>query len=550
MLRHELVGFGALLLAAGVTIACRDDETVSQEHGSHAPDIQQGTLITLADGQIQGAVDGGSRRFLGIPFAKPPVGELRWKAPVKNDPWTGVRDTTAFGGRCAQLANLQAPESLNEDCLYLNVWVPEPAPTTLVPVMFWIHGGGNTSGSASDDIPLGVGNLFYNGRAFAERHGVIVVTTNYRVGALGFFSHPDLAKEGSPAGNQGLLDQRRALEWVHDNIAAFGGDPSNVTVFGESAGSFDTCFHVVSPGSKGLFQRAISESGGCTTRILPLAEANTGVAPFVEAMGCTHAADPLACLRDKPVADLIVAPPIDGAPDPQLPGGAQYVGLPARWRFGPVVDGEVLPDQPRALFADGNVADVPYILGSNTDEGTLFHISAPPVTTEAEYMAALERRFKTLAPEVAKLYPVANFDSPNAAIQRVTGDASLVCGTFDSAVRAAEAGRKVWMYNFDFPIAIQGLDALGATHGAEIAFVFASAADPTADQAKVSEIMQDYWVRFAKTGDPNGDTAFAWPSFGPSANKRLNIRPDPSVVEDFRKTECAFWRQTYDAAFQ
>lgn len=532
-----------------------DDDAPSVDAGAEPDAAPSSTLVTIADGQLQGAIDGGSRVFLGIPFAKPPVGELRWKAPVPNDPWEDVRDATEFGGRCAQLQSLQGPASESEDCLYLNVWTPEPVPADPLPVMVWFHGGGNTVGSTSDEVPLGVAGLFYDGRALAERYGVVVVTTNYRLGPLGFFYHPALAKEGSPAGNQGILDQRRALEWVQGNIAAFGGDADNVTIFGESAGSFDVCFHVASPGSAGLFHRAISESGGCTTRMPTPADLDDGVNAFVEAMECAGPRDALACLRDKPVSDLLTEPPLVGAPETPLPGGGGYQGTTTLWDFSPLVDGTVMPDQPRALFDAGEVANVPYILGSNTDEGTLFHIGQIEVASEEEYLAALERRFGAeLAAALAEVYPAADFPTPSDALQRVTGDSGLVCGTHDTARRAAAAGLDVWMYNFDFPIPIPGLEFLGATHGAEIAFVFdtvrADPPDPEDPQETVGEPMRGYWTRFAASGDPNGDRALPWPGFAGDADMRVNFNTELSVVPDFRAAQCEFWRTVYDSQFE
>jgi para-nitrobenzyl esterase len=532
------------------TLPAADDEADAGGTGADAGTdaAPSSTLVTIADGQLQGEIAGGARRFLGIPFAQPPVGALRWKAPLPEVPWGDVRDATSFGGRCPQLESLQGDASEDEDCLYLNVWAPEPAPAGPLPVMVWFHGGGNESGGTSDEVPLDVGGLFYDGRALAERYGVVVVTTSYRLGPLGFFHHPALADEGSPQGNQGLLDQQRALEWVRDNISAFGGDPSSVTIFGESAGSQDVCLQMVAPGSAGLFHRAISESGGCTTRVSTTADAEAGAAAFAEAMGCAGADDPLACLREVPPGQLLMPAPIDGAPADPLPGGAGYQGGTPRWSFGPLVDGEVIPDQPRALFDQAMVADVPYILGSNTDEGTLFHIGATPVASAEELLAALERRFGgAAAATIAAAYPVASFDSPDAALQRITGDAGLVCTTHDTARRAAAAGLDVWMYNFDYPLPIPGLEFLGATHGAEIAFVFDSVADEEADV--VGEPMRGYWSRLAGAGDPNGSGALAWPPFAPEADARINFATELSVVPDFRADECAMWRSIYDAAF-
>jgi para-nitrobenzyl esterase len=265
-------------------------------------------------------------------------------------------------------------------------------------------------------------------------------------------------------------------------------------------------------------------------------------------MECDEAADALACLRGKSVADLLVAAPVDGLPVEELPGGAGYQGGTPRWGFGPIVDGTVIPDQPRALFAAGEVAQVPYILGSNTDEGTLFHIGATPVADESELFSALERRYGTApAQAIVAAYPLEEFDSPDAALQRMTGDAGLVCTTHDSARRAAAAGLDVWMYNFDYPLPIPGLEILGATHGAEIAFVFDSVEGE--EQDVVGEPIRGYWSRFAGTGDPDGAGALAWPPFAPDADARMNFSTELAVVPDFRAAECAMWRSLYDAEF-
>jgi len=294
--------------------------------GDDGAAIQQGTLIRLRDGDLQGAVDGGARRFLGIPFAAPPLGALRWRPPAPIVPWQGMKDATAFGPACAQLSSVITPRSESEDCLYLNVWTPDPAPARPLPVMVWIHGGGNNNGSANDPVPLGLGGLFYDGRHLAETRDVVVVSMNYRVNVFGFFPHSSLAVEDAEyphSGNQGLLDQQQALRWVRDNIVAFGGDPNNVTIFGESAGSYNVCFHIVSPGSHGLFHRAIGQSGGCTTYQPTAAEAETRSQAVIDAIGCGGASDVPGCMRDVPVATLL-----------------QHAG-----ESGPVIDGGVLPAQ-------------------------------------------------------------------------------------------------------------------------------------------------------------------------------------------------------------
>ncbi len=504
----------------------------SDDGGGAANLIQQGTLVEIADGMLQGETDGGSRRFLGIPFAAPPVGNLRWRPPQPVAPWAGVLQATQLSEPCAQEAGLTTPASDIEDCLYLNVWAPDPAPSEPLPVMFWIHGGGNTSGSTADQVPLGVGGLFYDGRDLAESRGVVIVSTNYRLNIFGFLNHDGLAAEDANypySGNQGLLDQRAALEWVRDNIEVFGGDPNNVTVFGESAGAFDTCYQVASPLSRGLFHRAISQSGGCTTRNTTNQEALAQSDNLAESLGCDTANDALACLRDASVADLLAAS-----------GG-----------FGPTVDGGFIPDQPRALFDSGEFSKVPYILGSNSDEGTLFAIGTPPIESEDEFLDALEADYGDRAQDIAAVYPLSDFASPNDALIRAFGDNGLVCGTYDTARRAAVGGADVYMYNFSRAVLVDVLPQLGATHGAEIAFVFGSSNEAgDEDDATISESMQGYWTRFARTGNPNGDGALAWPIYSDAVDQRINFDVDNEVLTAFRRAQCEVWWDIHAEEFE
>ena len=520
-------------------------------HSSTSPPATTGsdTTVTLTDGQVQADIVGGARRFLQIPYAKPPVGDLRWKAPVKNDPWTGVRHETAFASPCPQSATAQAPMSTDEDCLYLNVWAPEPAPTK-APVMVWFHGGGNFSGSAADVVPT-TKQLWYDGQFFASRHGVVVVSANYRLGPMGFFPHPALAAEGSPLGNQGLFDQRAALQWVQANITAFGGDPTNVTIFGESAGSADVCYHVVS-GVTGLFERAISESGGCSISVAggpeqTAAGAAASMQTFTQTMGCGGAADALACLRSASAADILTAAP---TPNPTVSSS-----LSTPYLFGVVVDGPggFLPDQPRTLLDEGHVVHVPYLLGSNNDEGMLFILEATIPTNDTEYLTALQSNFGDFAPQVMAEYPVSNFNGDyRLALGRAIGDSGLVCGTHDTARRAVAAGLSAFMYNFNIPWAIAPTLLL-ASHASEISHVFGDPVDPTPSSQAVSDGMNAFWAHFASTGDPNyPDAAATWPAFVPTADggdERLQLDPGWEVIQDFREQECAFWRAHYDAAF-
>jgi para-nitrobenzyl esterase len=292
----------------------------------------------------------------------------------------------------------------------------------------------------------------------------------------------------------------------------------------------DTCLHVVSPGSRGLFHRAISESGGCTTHQDTAADAEAAAQQLVTTVGCSASPDPLRCLRQVPVAQLLNA------------GGS----------FNPIIDGSVLPDQPRALFAAGRFNKVPYILGSNSDEGTLFFIGNLPVTTEEQYLAALRNSYGDLAEQVADVYPPANFASPQDALVRAFGDAVLVCPTYDSARRAAANGADVYLYNFARPIPIKQLASLklGATHGAEIAYVFGSL-DPGSDEDRqIAVAMQGYWTRLAYNGNPNGAGAVVWPRYQDATDQRLNFDTAIAVLTGFRRPECEFWWGTYDQDFQ
>jgi para-nitrobenzyl esterase len=506
---------------------------------SAAPDP---THVQLADGEIRGSIKGASRQFLGIPYARPPTGELRWKAPQKPVPWTAPLEAKAFGKRCAQLANttLQNPASNDEDCLHLNVWTPSPVPLTQLPVMVWIHGGGNVNGSAAETVPFLNTGVFYSGEFLAGNHNVIVVTINYRLGLFGFFAHPELAAEGV-AGNQGLLDQRFALQWVHDNIARFGGDPSKVTIFGESAGSQDVCLHVASPGSRDLFHRVIGQSGGCTTFLRTRAEAEAVATSVATELGCAGPGQ-LACLRGKTAMALLEDPAI------RTPTGDG---------FGPNVDGAVIPDQPRTLYDAGQIAKVPYLLGSNTDEGTLFVLGAT-ITTAEDYRMALTARFGAGAGAVEAQYPYDAFAGglPSqgvAALARAFGDSALVCTTFDTALRVREAGAPVYLYNFDIPVDLSDVRpelVLGATHGAELTYVFGTSPVFTAEERAASARIQRYWTSFARTGDPNGSSDLLWPARTASQDLRVNFELlQTTIITDFRTEKCAFWRGVYASRF-
>jgi para-nitrobenzyl esterase len=536
----------SLLWVTGCSGTNRGESTQS------TPDAGNDLMITLSDGVVQGDLVSGShvRRFLKIPYAKPPVGPLRWKAPQRNDSWTTPRHETSFASPCAQSPNQQNAGSTSEDCLYVNVWAPQPAPSNAA-VMVWFYGGANIMGATSDDVPT-TQQLWYDGQFFAARHNIVLVTVGYRVGVMGFFAHPALAAEQSPLGNQGLLDQRAALQWVQRNISAFGGDANNVTIFGESAGAIDVCYHLASPGDKGLFAKAISESTGCTSTTVGGVKVPTaaGVAPdldaFTKTVGCDTAADPLACLRGQSASSLLAA-------SPQLSEGTS--SLTPSFTFGVVVDGPggFLPDQPRTLYDSGQIAHVPYLLGSNNDEGMLFILTASIPSSDASYATEIQNRFGSFAPQVLAEYPASKFNGDyRLALGRVVGDVALVCGTLDTARRAAKAGLPVFMYNFDMPWQIASTILL-ASHASEISHVFGDPVHPSSGDTAVSEAMNAFWAHFAQTGDPNFSGAAAtWPPFGPDANgndKRLQLDTGFEEISNFRKEECAVWGQYYDQGF-
>lgn len=457
--------------------------------------------------------------FRGIPYAAPPVGPLRWRPPEPARPRGGVRPARDFGPSCPQSNRLdgfargiaaafgradRVPPSnrrTSEDCLTLNVWTPDSAahgPGR--PVMVWIHGGSNLSGEGS--APL------YDGSALARR-GVVVVTLNYRLGALGFLAHPALTAESPDrsSGNYGLLDQIAALRWVQRHIAGFGGDPGRVTVFGESAGSIDLLHLLASPAARGLFHRAIAQSGAPMGAVPRLAAAEPGGAALAQALG---AAD-LAALRTAP-ADRILA-----EADRLLAAG--------RLTLGPVVDGAVLPDAPGRLFDRGRQHPVPLLIGSNAREMASLPYYLPRIDrTVAGYAGYLRAIAGPGAPRLAQLYPASADGEVEGALTDLTTDLYFTCPARFAARRMARAGAPAWLYHFTR--VLPGGERLGAYHAAEIGYVF-DTREPwlpaAAEDAALTDAMMRYWVRFAATGDPNGDGLPLWPAHDEPGGRYLEL---------------------------
>lgn len=490
-------------------------------------------MATTASGAVTGLAQDGASRFLGIPYAAPPIGPLRWRPPTDPASWTTPRDATHKGVACPQPAGmLLGSAPTNEDCLTLNVWTPSATATTPRPVMVFVHGGGFTGGSTWGGD--------YDGDSLARR-GVVVVTFNYRLGQLGFLAHPALSAEANAnnvSGNYGFMDQQAALRWVRTNIAAFGGDPNNVTLFGESAGSMAVCLHLLAPDSRGLFHRAITESGTCSVILTPLRDEDARAPAqsayslgrrFADAVGCASASDVPACLRAKPAAEVVAA----------MPSTNELVRFEAR--FQPNVDGRVIPEVPWNAIHNGHFAHVPLMAGTNRDEGTAFTLTTP-ITTMDAYRAAVERLVPGHGDDVlTRLYPPAMFASINAAYTAFLADAAFVCPARDLARQYAAASVPVFVYHFTHETLVGAALRLGVFHSAELPFVFGNFtglfrqgdADPP-----VVDVTQGYWTRFAQSADPNGQGAVAWPPYTAAGDAHLEIGDETRMGTGLHRAQC------------
>lgn len=467
--------------------------------------------VRTDSGAVEGSssADGKVQIFKGIPYAAPPVGPLRWKEPQPATPWDGTRKATEFGARCMQ-ANIFGDmvfrdNSMSEDCLNLNVWTPKASAGANLPVMVWIYGGGFQAGATSE--------ARQDGENLAHK-GVVVVSMNYRLGIFGFFSHPDLTKE-SPhhaSGNYGLLDQAAALLWVHKNIAAFGGDPSNVTIFGESAGSFSVCAQMASPLSKNLIAKAIGESGaffGRSLRAKPLSESEKDGAKFAEANNSAT----LEQLRGMPAQQLLEAATKDRN----------------AFRFNANIDGYFFPESPSDIYAKGAQAHIPLLAGWNHDEGNYHGFFGQDAPTKDNYAKKVSTTFGDKAPEILKAFPGASDEQAKTSADLLATANFIGYGTWKWLQLQIKLGSvPVYRYEFDQappippdgPAAAAG-DPPRAYHSAEIEYVFeALDSKTTMDGKKVSwrpedrelsDQMSSYWTNFAKKGDPNGPGLPQWP---------------------------------------
>ncbi|MEU0511101.1 carboxylesterase family protein [Amycolatopsis sp. NPDC006125] len=490
-----------LLLLAVVLAACA------------APAPAPPDVVSLAAGQVRGTVTDGHRLFQGIPYAT----AARWQPPAPGPVWTGVRDATAPGARCPQPG-----EAGSEDCLFLNVTTPAGEPGRL-PVLVWIHGGAFVGGNGDS----------YDARDLAAR-GLVVVTVNYRLGALGWLAHPALAHDGG-TGNFGLLDQQAALRWVRDNIAAFGGDPARVTLAGESAGAMSVCDHLVSPGSAGLFHAAIVQSGPCQAHS-PAAAAEAASVEYAAKLGCSDPASVAACLRALPPSRLLTPP--------------RYYDLAGVPVAGPVTGGGALPVNPVDAMRDGDAARVPVLVGVTRDEFTLFlaqqYAATGKTVTADGYPAALTRVFGADAAAVAAEYPLtAHGGSAPRALAAALTDAAFACPARDMAGALSRTG-PVYAYEFGdsrapVPDTLSRTPfPLGAAHSLELSYLFGGGASFDDEQRRLSARMVADWASFVRTGAPGPD----WPRYDPAHEQVRTLAPDgPHTTGDFAAAHhCGFWR--------
>ena len=466
--------------------------------------------VKTASGMLQGTPgrDPSVTAFLGVPYAAPPIGNLRWRGPQAVAAWAGVRHADKFGNICIQNALkpgsfyqvefYESPEPMSEDCLYLNLWTAASSSAEKRPVMVWIHGGGFVEGSGS--LPS------FNGESLA-RKGVVIVTINYRLGVFGFLSHPELSME-SPfhaSGNYGMLDQLQALRWVKQNIGQFGGDPDNVTIFGQSAGASSVLNLCASPLARGYFRRGIVQSGGFARASDRKTEEEAGLS-FAKRVGV----DSIAGLRAKPAEEIqrIAIPPPDGK--------SANVS-----RFGPYVDGYFLTAAPLEVFRAGNENTHSLLTGSLANEGTTL---VPTPVTEAELKSRIEARYGTRSDEYFKIYPVhSDGEAWQASIDAVRDNMASTA----LEIARDENSHPTYVYYFDRRPPGRDSDRYGAYHSAELVYVFNnldSVKRPWAEtDRKLADMMSSYWVNFATTGDPNGAGLPHWPAFGTTPDRGLEL---------------------------
>lgn len=485
--------------------------------GCTSTDTNSGVVRTES-GPVSGTSIDGIRAYLGIPYAAPPTGDLRWKPPVPAQPWQSTRKTTAYGPACPQVVQSDRssegqPGNMSEDCLYLNLWTPALSPDEKLPVMVFIHGGSFLQGGGS--IPL------YNGTNLAKKD-VVLVNLNYRLGPLGFLAHPALANESqkNTSGNYGLQDQAAALKWVKNNIAGFGGDPDRITIFGESAGATSVLVHLAGNDTRGLYRQAIVESGPLWTNGSEInifsskAEAEQYGIEYAKSLGY-EGPDAIRNMRSLDAWTLVNA-----TPDP-----ASAFWKVHTLRFKPNIDGLLISDDPEKIFFEKRQNPVPLVIGTNTDEGST--LAANTGMNVTQYNKYIRDHFDEYAPEVLQKYPATTTEEVQLQMKRIMTDVDFSAAAKFVAGSQSQLNPNTYLYRFTYVMLPDS--TLGAFHGEELFFIFRPSfivPDPTG--ARVSDTMMDSWVRFAKNGDPAGGNV-TWPQYTRENGKYLDIGVNPVV---------------------
>ncbi len=497
------------------------------------------TEVMTEYGPVRGSIGNGAVGYLGIPYAAPPTGNLRFAPPAAPTPWTDTLDADTRPRACPQVIPILGAQT-EEDCLYINVHAPLEVPESGAPVLVWIHGGGFTLGEGVQTEGGTVGDIL------ARDENIIVVSMNYRLGALGFLSHPALTDESadSISGNYGLLDQVAALEWVRDNIRAFGGDPERVTIAGQSAGGISVCAHLVSPRSAGLFHGAIVESGPCEFTASSEDASAQGVrfaAALPTPCDTGTPSEVLTCLRAASVADILAT----------LPGSRDFLTRDENTAFwGPIVDGDVLPQAYGAAIRAGNMADVPVLAGFTENEGRVFAALSEVVIAPEDYEAALADLVGgpgADADAVIAAYPL-NGEDPTVRYFDAIGDQLLTCSARSSTMAMGEQ-TDLYHYFYRYPNAAFQLPTdfdLGAYHAAEVQFVFGYRANAfirrfNAEEQIMHDLIRSYWGAFVREGQPQVEGQPEWPKYDAAEDNHLVLDLEVVTGTGAAAAQCEVW---------
>lgn len=528
MNRSQLVPRLILLFFTGILLSCLN-----------ACKPQPTVVVETPVGKIGGNDAGTYQSFLGIPYAQPPEGNLRWKMPQPLPPFSNMYVATQFGDGCNQFAAASDVFKSSENCLFLNIWRPgvkqQEQAGKKRPVMIYIHGGAFSLGASSEPQ--------YNGSVLAAERDVLVVSMNYRMSYLGFLSLPELTAEAGHSGNYAFYDQQLALRWVHDNIAAFGGDPDRVMLFGESAGAMSTCVQLASPLSAPLFHSAAIQSGFCPSDVMTQQDAEYAGEIFAAKAGCAQG-DRLACLRSKSVDEIDAAMKAAGVKKMLF---SPFLAVPVT----AVVDGVLFSEKPMDLLAKGAAAGKTVIIGTNKNEGTLFTFNDKKIPTATDYLNLLRDHYGANAEQVAALYPFSAYPSGVEAYAAVKGDSFFSCGAKATAEALTTGGSNVYFYEFiekvSSPLAkLLNLFApkidFGTLHSSDVPYVFgvnSMLGNINGERGTTAKFMQSYWVNALVKDDPNANGLPDWPRYETGEGQYLLLNETPKTAANFKTDKCA-----------